>query len=82
MLKVRDQQFRHLQGAVAPPPAPPALNGEAPESAVPPSPAPHPNAALIGELVHTMRQINAPKRVVRDAQGRVSHLEPMPPPVA
>ena len=76
-LKVRDQQFRHLQGAVAP-----VVDGVTPDGGVPPSPAPHPNAALIGELVHTMRQINAPKRVVRDAQGRVSHLEPMPPPVA
>jgi hypothetical protein len=26
----------------------------------------------------TIRQMNAPKRVVRDAQGRVSHVEPMP----
>ena len=28
----------------------------------------------------TIRQMNAPKRVVRDAQGRVSHVEPMPCP--
>jgi hypothetical protein len=26
-----------------------------------------------------MQQLNAPKRVVRDAQGRVSHVEPMLP---
>ena len=35
-------------------------------------------APLIGHLMTMMKQINAPKRVVRDAQGRVSHVEPMP----
>ena len=76
-LKARDQQFRHLHGALAP-----AAAGEMPADGAAvdnPDPAPNPNAALIGELMHTMRQMNAPKRVVRDAQGRVSHLEPMPP---
>ena len=35
-------------------------------------------APLVGHLMTMMKQINAPKRVVRDAQGRVSHVEPMP----
>ncbi len=70
-LKVRDQQFQHLhQAATA------ATGGE--------SGGANPGAApLIAHLVHTMAQMNAPKRVVRDAQGRVSHVEPMPvsPPI-
>jgi hypothetical protein len=79
-LKARDQQFRHLHGALGPA----VPTGGTPADAADPAgaagnPAPNPNAALIGELMHTMRQMNAPKRVVRDAQGRVSHLEPMPP---
>jgi hypothetical protein len=32
----------------------------------------------VASLMDTLRQMNAPKRVVRDAQGRVSHVEPMP----
>jgi hypothetical protein len=34
---------------------------------------------LIAELLRTLQQLNAPKRVVRDAEGRVSHLEPVEP---
>jgi hypothetical protein len=37
-------------------------------------------APLLTELLATLQRINGPKRVVRDAQGRVSHLEPMPEP--
>lgn len=71
-LKVRDQQFRHLQSAVdggARPAGAGETSGGTPNAG---------NAALIAELVQTMRQMSAPKRVVRDAQGRVSHLETIP----
>jgi hypothetical protein len=34
-------------------------------------------AAVVGELTAALRQLGTPKRIVRDAQGRVSHLEPM-----
>jgi hypothetical protein len=78
-LKARDQQFRHLHGALGPaaPGATPADGVAAVDANA--NPVPNPNAALISELMHTMRQMNAPKRVMRDAQGRVSHLESMPP---
>jgi hypothetical protein len=38
---------------------------------------PSDNGPLIAELLNTLRQLNAPKRVVRDASGRVSHVEPI-----
>jgi hypothetical protein len=77
-LAMRDQQFRHVQAAVG------AVGG--PEAAVPdgnvgaatPAAATPAAAALVAQLMDTIRQMNAPKRVVRDAQGRVSHVEPMP----
>ena len=77
-LKVRDQKVRHLQGAAGGTgePAAAASDGNAAGSAPGAGAA---NAALIAELVDTIRQMNAPKRVVRDAQGRVSHVEPIPP---
>jgi hypothetical protein len=65
-LAIRDQQFRHVQAAVG--------------SAVGAEGAPDGNAgaaAMVAQLMDTIRQLNAPKRVVRDAQGRVSHVEPM-----
>jgi hypothetical protein len=65
-LSIRDQQFRHLQAAVG------AAGG------APGTPDGHAGAAgLVAQLMDTIRQMNAPKRVVRDAQGRVSHVEPM-----
>jgi hypothetical protein len=66
-LALRDQQFRHVQAAVG------SAGGAAG--------APDGNAgaaAMVAQLMDTIRQLNAPKRVVRDAQGRVSHVEPMP----
>ena len=87
-LKVRDQKFRHLHCAVAPAGgATPAgegasggTSGGTSVSAGDSAGAPvNPNAALIAELVETMRRMCAPKRVVRDAHGRVSHLETLPP---
>ena len=32
---------------------------------------------LVTELAAALKQLSAPKRIVRDAQGRVSHVEPM-----
>jgi hypothetical protein len=64
-LKVRDQQFQHLHQAAT---AATAGEGQGGGNAAP----------LIAHLVQTMSQMNGPKRVVRDAQGRVSHVEPMP----
>ncbi len=62
---------------------PPVDAGGPPTSPdAPPAAVVNPNAALIAELVQSLRQMNAPKRVVRDAHGRVSHLEPMPPGVS
>jgi len=94
-LKAKDQEFRHVRAAFAAGPAvagtggaesaatgdaPPADAGDAPANPdATPAPGINPNAALIAELVQSLRQMHAPKRVVRDAQGRVSHLEPMPP---
>ncbi len=78
-LKARDQQFRHLQGALGGGAAA-GTAGSAPGDGGDASPsAGAANAALIAELVQTLRQVAAPKRVVRDAQGRVSHLETVPP---
>jgi hypothetical protein len=75
-LAMRDQQFRHLQAAVGPALGPQgALGAGAPGAPAPGAPA---AAALVAQLMDMIRQMNAPKRVVRDAQGRVSHVEPMP----
>ncbi|HEY4406129.1 MAG TPA: hypothetical protein VGN55_15890, partial [Xanthobacteraceae bacterium] len=68
-LAMRDQQFRHVQAAVG------AVGGS---EGVPDAGAAPGAAALVAQLMDTIRQMNAPKRVVRDAQGRVSHVEPMP----
>jgi hypothetical protein len=76
-LKVRDQQFRHLQGSLTPA-VTPVADGEAPAGGVTGA-TPNPNLALITELIQSMRQMSAPKRIVRDAHGRVSHLETVPP---
>jgi hypothetical protein len=66
-LALRDQQFRHVQAAVG------AVGGGegAPDGSAGAAP-------LVASLLDTLRQMNAPKRVVRDAQGRVSHVEPIP----
>jgi hypothetical protein len=82
-LAMRDQQFRHVQAAVGAVGAP----EEAPEGNIGAAASPGAAAlgagalgagALVAQLMDTIRQMNAPKRVVRDAQGRVSHVEPMP----
>jgi hypothetical protein len=66
-LALRDQQFRHVQAAVG---AAGGGEGAADGNAG--------AAPLVASLLDTLRQMNAPKRVVRDAQGRVSHVEPVP----
>jgi septal ring factor EnvC (AmiA/AmiB activator) len=66
-LATRDQQFRHLQAAVG---SAGGVVGSPDGNAA--------AAAMVAQLMDTIRQMNAPKRVVRDAQGRVSHVEPMP----
>src|SRR5215813_13178484 len=77
-LKVRDQQFRHLQGAVAPAAGGGTTMGTTMgegtgESTDAGTNAPvNPNAWLIAELIAAMRRMSAPKRIVRDAHGRVS----------
>ncbi len=68
-LAMRDQQFRHVQAAVG------AAGGPDDGNAGAGAPG---AGALVAQLMDTLRQMNAPKRVVRDAQGRVSHVEPMP----
>jgi hypothetical protein len=75
-LAMRDQQFRHLHAAVGAAAGPAAApDGDAPTGN---AGAAAPAAALVAQLMDTIRQMNAPKRVVRDAQGRVSHVEPVP----
>jgi hypothetical protein len=80
-LRVRDLQFRHLQGAVGPTGADDvepsvATDGDA-ESPAPAGGGTNAMAPIIMELIDHLRRANAPKRIVRDAQGRVSHIEPM-----
>jgi hypothetical protein len=79
-LALRDQQFRHLQGAVGGVPAAATSAGTGEGAPVDGTPAGQANpGALVASLIDMLRQINAPKRVVRDAHGRVSHIEPMNP---
>jgi hypothetical protein len=81
-LAQRDQQFRHLQAALgAGATAAAGGDADAGDAGAPGGGGTggNPNAAgLVASLMDTLRQMNAPKRVVRDAQGRVSHVEPMP----
>jgi hypothetical protein len=72
-LAMRDQQFRHVQAVVGAGGGPEGVLGANASGA-------HASGAgaLVAQLMDTLRQMNAPKRVVRDAQGRVSHVEPMP----
>ena len=79
-LALRDQQFRHMQaavGAVVGPQGAPDGNAGA---GAPGAGAPG-AAALVAQLMDMIRQMNAPKRVVRDAQGRVAGVEPVPMPM-
>lgn len=64
-LKERDQNFQHATQA-----SEPKGEGGAPGS-------PAPVAPVMLEMLDHLRKLNGPKRIVRDAQGRPSHLEPM-----
>jgi hypothetical protein len=73
-LALRDQQFRHAHQAIAA-----ATTGTNADGAAGGAGAPNQNLApLVAHLTSMMQQMNAPKRVVRDAQGRVAGVEPMP----
>jgi hypothetical protein len=78
-LALRDQQFQHAHQAVAA-----ATTGAAgTDGAAGGAGVANTIAPLVAHLTSMMQQMNAPKRVVRDAQGRVAGVEPMPmPPVA
>jgi hypothetical protein len=69
-LAVRAQQFEHLHQA-----ATTAAAAGGPEAAGQGAAL----APLLAQLAQMLQQANAPKRVVRDAQGRVAGVEPVPP---
>ncbi len=75
-LAIRDQQFRHAHQAVAA-----ATTGAGADGAAGGAGGTNANLApLVAYLASMMQQMNAPKRVVRDAQGRVAGVEPVPVP--
>jgi hypothetical protein len=69
-LNARAQALRELQSAAS---SSLAAGGDEP----PGSPASAGAGALIAHLLQALRDVNAPKRVVRDAQGRVVGVEPV-----
>jgi hypothetical protein len=71
-LALRDQQFQHAHQAVAA-----AAGGAGTDGAAGGGGAAN-LAPLVAHLTGMMQQMNAPKRVVRDAQGRVAGVEPVP----
>jgi hypothetical protein len=71
-LALRDQQFRHAHQAIAA-----AAGAAGPDGAAGGAGAQN-LAPLVAHLTGLMQQMNAPKRVVRDAQGRVAGVEPVP----
>jgi hypothetical protein len=78
-LALRDQQFRHAHQAIAA--ATTGAGGEGGADAAGAAGVPNGNLApLVAHLTGLMQQMNAPKRVVRDAQGRVVGVEPVPLP--
>ncbi len=72
-LAIRDQQFRHAQQAVAAATPDGGMEGTAGGAGGPTGNL----APLVAYLTSMMQQMNAPKRVVRDAQGRVAGVEPV-----
>jgi hypothetical protein len=74
-LALRDQQFQHAHQAIAA-----AAGGAGPDGAG--GAGAQDLAPLLAHLTGLMQQLNAPKRVVRDAQGRVAGVEPVPMPAA
>jgi hypothetical protein len=73
-LALRDQQFRHAHQAIAA-----AAGGTGPDGAAGGAGVQN-LAPLVAHLTGLMQQMNAPRRVVRDAQGRVAGVEPVPMP--
>jgi hypothetical protein len=71
-LALRDQQFQHAHQAIAA-----AVGGAGPDDATGGAGAQN-LAPLVAHLTSMMQQMNAPKRVLRDAQGRVAGVEPVP----
>jgi multidrug efflux pump subunit AcrA (membrane-fusion protein) len=67
-LAARAQQFEHLHQAATAAAGGPEGVGQG--AAL---------APLLAQLAQMLQQVNAPKRVVRDAQGRVAGVEPVPP---
>jgi hypothetical protein len=74
-LKVKDQQFRHMQQAFASPGGPVEGQPAGADAGQAASPNTSPAAGLITTLIH---HLSAPKRVVRGPDGRVSHIETVP----
>jgi hypothetical protein len=75
-LALRDQQFQHAHQAIAA-----AAGGSGADGAAGGGGAAN-LAPLVAHLTGLMQQMNAPKRVVRDAQGRVAGVEPVPMPMS
>jgi hypothetical protein len=72
-LAVRDQQFRHAHQAVTSAAAGQGTDAEGGGAGASLAP-------LVLQLTQLLHQASAPKRVVRDAQGRVVGIEPVIPP--
>jgi hypothetical protein len=69
-LALRDQRFQHAHQAIAAAAGGGGADGAAGGAGN--------LAPLVAHLTSMMQQMNAPKRVVRDAQGRVAGVEPVP----
>jgi hypothetical protein len=69
-LALRDQQFQHAHQAIAAAAGGAGADGAAGGGGN--------LAPLVAHLTGMMQRMNAPKRVVRDAQGRVAGVEPVP----
>jgi hypothetical protein len=80
-LAVRDQQFQHARQVVTAA-VPPQGDGPGVGDAAAGSGQPQGGgnlAPLVLQLTQLLHQANAPKRVVRDGQGRVVGIEPVLP---
>jgi hypothetical protein len=77
-LALRDQQFKHAHQAISAATGGAAAAGAAGPDAAAGGAGAQNLAPLVAHLTGLMQQMNAPKRVVRDAQGRVAGVEPVP----
>src|SRR5580704_7077764 len=80
-LALRDQQFKHAHQAISAATGGAAAAGAAGPDAAAGGAGAQNLAPLVAHLTGLMQQMNAPKRVVRDAQGRVAGVEPVPVPM-